>query len=177
MNDEHDEYEQLVTKLEKQYPRMFYRPYGGVAVDKGWWPIIEALCAAIDNHLKWKQRTRVQQIKVARAKRIGIGALVSLHQGKHPVLLDYHIELARRDLERDIVIPPKVPHVYVEQIKEKFGGLRFYYQGGDDYIDGLVDMAERWANQSCEVCGAPGKKTRGGWIRTLCEQHGRKDNE
>ena len=61
--------------------------------------------------------------------------------------------------------------VVVEQIKEKFGGLRFYYQGGDDTIDGMVRMAESWAAHSCEECGKPGKSRSGGWIRTLCDEH------
>ena len=61
--------------------------------------------------------------------------------------------------------------VVVEQIKEKFGGLRFYYQGGDEYINGLVTMAESWAAHSCETCGAPGERRSGGWIRTLCDHH------
>ncbi len=61
-----------------------------------------------------------------------------------------------------------VPQVVVEQIKEKFGGLRFYYQGGDDTIDGMVRMAESWAGHSCEECGNPGTRRSGGWIRTLC---------
>ena len=64
-----------------------------------------------------------------------------------------------------------VPQVVVEQIKEKFGGLRFYYQGGDDYVSGLVSMAESWAGASCENCGAPGKRREGGWIKTLCDHH------
>ena len=64
-----------------------------------------------------------------------------------------------------------VPQVVVEQIKEKFGGLRFYYQGGDDEISGMVRMAEAWADHSCEECGAPGKRRNGGWIRTLCDLH------
>jgi hypothetical protein len=64
-----------------------------------------------------------------------------------------------------------VPQVTVEQIKEKFGGLRFYYSGGDDTIDGMVRMAESWADHSCETCGAPGKKRNSGWIRTLCDRH------
>lgn len=64
-----------------------------------------------------------------------------------------------------------VEQVVVEQIKEKFGGLRFYYTGGDSYIDGLVDMAESWASHTCEECGAPGKSRSGGWIRTLCDVH------
>jgi hypothetical protein len=64
-----------------------------------------------------------------------------------------------------------VPQVVVEQIKEKFGGLRFYYQGGDEQIHGMVRMAEAWADRSCEECGAPGERRNGGWIRTLCDQH------
>lgn len=63
------------------------------------------------------------------------------------------------------------PQVIVEQVKEKFGGLRFYYQGGDDHISGMVSMAESWASHSCEECGAPGKRTSGGWVRTLCDFH------
>lgn len=61
--------------------------------------------------------------------------------------------------------------VVVEQIKEKFGGLRFYYSGGDDVVDGMVRMAESWAGRSCEQCGKPGKSRQGGWIRTLCDEH------
>lgn len=64
-----------------------------------------------------------------------------------------------------------VPQVTVAQIKEKFGGLRFYYDGGDDYIQGLVSMAESWADTACEECGGIGKRRSGGWIRTLCDLH------
>jgi hypothetical protein len=66
---------------------------------------------------------------------------------------------------------PVVEQVVVEQIKEKFGGLRFYYQGGDDKIQGMVRMAEAWADRSCEECGAPGTAGGKGWIRTLCPTH------
>jgi hypothetical protein len=61
--------------------------------------------------------------------------------------------------------------VVVEQIKEKFGGLRFYYQGGNEQIHGMVRMAEAWAAHSCEECGRPGKSRSGGWVRTLCDEH------
>jgi hypothetical protein len=64
-----------------------------------------------------------------------------------------------------------VSQVVVAQIKEKFGGLRFYYSGGDEYISGLVSMAESWAACSCETCGTPGERREGGWIRTLCDTH------
>lgn len=60
--------------------------------------------------------------------------------------------------------------VDITQIKEKFGGLRFYYNGGDDYIDGMVTMAESLSYHICESCGTT--KNIGytkGWITTLCE--------
>jgi hypothetical protein len=64
-----------------------------------------------------------------------------------------------------------IAQVEVAQIKEKFGGLRFYYSGGDDEISGMVRMAEAWADIACEECGAAGKRRSGGWIRTLCDRH------
>lgn len=64
-----------------------------------------------------------------------------------------------------------VPQVKVTQIKEKFGGLRFYFDGGDEYVEGLVRMAECWADRSCEICGKPGRSRSGGWIKTLCDEH------
>lgn len=63
------------------------------------------------------------------------------------------------------------PQVVVVQIKEKFGGLRFYYEGGDEHIGGMVRMAEAWASRSCEECGNLGNRTQGGWVRTLCDFH------
>ena len=68
-------------------------------------------------------------------------------------------------------IPDEVEQVVVRQIKEKFGGLRFYYDGGDDEISGMVRMAESWAARSCETCGAPGTSGGKGWIKTLCPTH------
>lgn len=61
------------------------------------------------------------------------------------------------------------------QIKEKFGGLRFYSwgegQGMDDpdLYQQLVDNAEREAARTCEDCGAVGElQCLLGWYRTLC---------
>ena len=62
-----------------------------------------------------------------------------------------------------------VPQVTVDQVKEKFGTLRFYYTGGDDYVRGLVSMAESMSAVTCESCGHPGEQTRGGWIKTNCK--------
>lgn len=71
----------------------------------------------------------------------------------------------------------EVPQVVAVQVKEKFGGLRFYYEGGDDHIHGMVRMAESWAAVTCEECGAPGVARHGGWIKTLCDTHKKERDE
>lgn len=123
MNEEL-EYDAFAKSMEEKYPKMFAQPYGGFAVDKGWWPILQALCSNIQHYLNWKNK------------------------------------------ESEVV-----PQVVVTQIKEKFGGLRFYYDGGDDRVQGMVAMAEAWADKSCEECGAPGTSGGRGWLKTLCPTH------
>jgi hypothetical protein len=124
-----NEYENFAKQMEEKFPKMFEHKYGGFAVGQGWWPILEALCANIQQHTDWRNR------------------------------------------ETEIV-----PQVVVEQIKEKFGGLRFYYQGGDEQISGMVRMAEAWAGRHCETCGAPGTSGGKGWIKTLCPTHRAEDD-
>jgi len=60
--------------------------------------------------------------------------------------------------------------VTFDQIKEKWGGLRIYYIGGDDYIRGVVDMAEEMSYNICERCGCPGSPNKQGWVITLCDK-------
>ncbi len=71
----------------------------------------------------------------------------------------------------------KVAQVVATQVKEKFGGLRFYYNGGDDVIDGMVRMAESWAANTCETCGKPGTLRGKGWLYTACDEHTRPDDK
>ena len=60
---------------------------------------------------------------------------------------------------------------YVTQIKEKFGTLRFYMNHEDDFMSGVIALAEYWSGSICEDCGAKGV-TRNvfGWMRTLCDK-------
>jgi hypothetical protein len=81
-----------------------------------------------------------------------------------------HVEWKQNQLEK-YKQGQGCPDVHVSQIKEKFGGLRFYYDGGDEYISGLVAMAESWASVTCEKCGNPGSLRSGGWMQTLCDTH------
>ena len=56
-----------------------------------------------------------------------------------------------------------------QQIKEKFGGLRFYIGAGNDEIHAIISRYESLSYKTCEECGFPGKRTSGGWIKTLCK--------
>lgn len=61
----------------------------------------------------------------------------------------------------------------VVQVKEKWGGLRFYTDGLPvdiaDEIDVLISKAESDSYTICEVCGNTGQLRKGGWWRTLCD--------
>lgn len=57
------------------------------------------------------------------------------------------------------------------QVKEKFGGLRFYINSGSDEIYKKIFKAEIKSNEVCEKCGEPGESISGGWIVTLCKFH------
>ena len=61
------------------------------------------------------------------------------------------------------------PQLTCTQMKEKFGGLRFYYDGGDDLIEGMVVMAEYLCDITCQDCGSEQDigQTKG-WVSTLC---------
>jgi hypothetical protein len=133
-----NQYEEFAKKMETEYPRMFSGRYGGFAVGKGWWPLLEKLCATIQRHTDWANDTRT--------------ALLIANPYNHK-------------------IPDECPQVVVEQVKEKFGTLRFYYQGGDDYIRGAVSLAESLTGHLCEDCGGFGEVRHGGWIRVLCDVH------
>jgi hypothetical protein len=56
------------------------------------------------------------------------------------------------------------------QVKEKFGGLRFYISGGDGRVYGMIEMAETLSRMTCEHCGKDGKVRGKGWIYTLCDE-------
>jgi hypothetical protein len=77
--------------------------------------------------------------------------------------------------ERLSEIPEYFP-VKFDQIKEKFGGLRIYFSGGDEYVEGLIAMAESISYKLCEVCGDRGSPNDGGWISTLCDNCRNKTN-
>ena len=76
--------------------------------------------------------------------------------------IQHHIDWKNRKEE-------VIAQVTLDQVKEKFGTLRFYYSGGDDAIDGMVRMAESMSGVTCEECSAPAQTHGPGWIRTICK--------
>jgi hypothetical protein len=62
------------------------------------------------------------------------------------------------------------PSVYVAQVKEKFGGLRFYADGVSEKMQELIEEIEDTSLYTCEVCGNEGKvRNRNGRLKTLCD--------
>lgn len=58
------------------------------------------------------------------------------------------------------------------QIKEKFGGLRFYINGAppNSKIYDIINKYEDLSFEICEFCGAPGKtEDYQGWLFTWCK--------
>src|SRR5262249_3378428 len=65
--------------------------------------------------------------------------------------------------------------VRAAQVKEKFGGLRFYVDGGNDKIRAAISRAEAASGETCETCGKPGKIVGISWMYCACPDHVRKD--
>lgn len=83
-----------------------------------------------------------------------------------------HID--QREKDEKVVTKGDLAQVVAHQVKEKFSSLRFYYGGGDEYIEGMVDLAEELSMRTCEQCGATGHDvgtTTKGWLSTLCRTH------
>lgn len=60
------------------------------------------------------------------------------------------------------------------QVKEKFGGLRFYINDAPREVFDIISKYEDMSYKTCEVCGQPGIQRPGGWIETLCDKHYKK---
>ena len=66
---------------------------------------------------------------------------------------------------------------FVSQVKEKYGGLRYYIFLGTDEIYDLINEAENSSYNICEECGKPGKTYGTGWRYTRCLECWEKRND
>ena len=89
---------------------------------------------------------------------------IDCNQGWHQLIVDCHRELSVID-----------PDYKLYQVKEKFGGLRYYIDSSSkDYyaMRDVIDKFERLSLQTCEYTGEPGvlAKGKGGWMKTLSKE-------
>jgi hypothetical protein len=155
----------MKSKLEKEliekYPKIFQVTEGrrilpfpmfGFECGDGWYNILNSLCFQIQSYIDWHEK--LNQNIIERNK--------------------------EEDPEGQInqqMLQPYIPQVIVTQVKEKFGTLRFYYDGGDEKIDGMVRMAEAMSAVTCEVCGNVGNFRGRGWYYTSCDEHAREEDK
>lgn len=152
--------EQFDQHLREKYPLIFSQRCE-MSVGDGWFDIIDRLCANIQSHIDHAEKQRKYNIQWN-------------EEVNNP---DYDWEDRSFIKREERVVPELIEQVVATQIKEKFGTLRFYYRGGDDYIWGLEAMADSMSAVICEDCGSPGKlrsrkkEQKYSWIRTLCDNH------
>ena len=181
MKRELDEY------LCKVYPKMMVNRHKnmqetcmcwGFECGDGWFQILNQLMGNIQHHIDWKEKQRKWAIDynyMAAQCKAGNFDLFE-EENKNITNEEYKNKRLAEIVAGDFrTVPESIPQVTLDQVKEKFGTLRFYYSGGDDYISGLVSMAESMSGITCETCGKPGTSTGGGWIKTACVEHGGQD--
>jgi hypothetical protein len=87
---------------------------------------------------------------------------IEVDEGWYRLVLDCDKELSEIDPKYDLF-----------QVKEKFGGLRYYFQSSNpdvrDKMDAIVAKYEEIASKTCEATGGPGvlMKSVGNWYKTL----------
>jgi hypothetical protein len=176
--------EELDKQLCEKYPYMFQERNmpmtqtcmcWGFSHGDGWFNIIDALCSSIDRHISWRRSQRAKALVFNRKLKQAIKSNdASILINPKYADQDWHI----RDCNKKLIeqhfseVPEYVSRVVVEQVKEKFGTLRFYYRGGDDTVYGMVRLAEEMSARTCEQCGVPATtENQNGWVVTLCKKH------
>ena len=90
----------------------------------------------------------------------------SVGEGWYPIIKDLINELIELGWDKRIT-----------QVKEKFGGLRFYIEtypeGGQD----VIIKYEKLSYETCEKCGEKGSNRNLGWYYTLCDDHAKEKEE
>jgi hypothetical protein len=90
--------------------------------------------------------------------------------GWYPLIKDLSIGLEKLINESEV---SEADDYYATQVKEKYGGLRFYMSSSSDAMEDLIEHAEELSLQTCEYCGEPGIPSQvkpNGWITTLCDK-------
>jgi len=179
--------QELDEALCAKYPKIFKYRHApmthtamcwGFECGDGWYNIIDVLCGNIQSHVDFKRKRRARALQFNRAlKRALAGDTRPLQMhftfGGKGEPDEWAIEMANKAIVKAEFneVPPPMPYITASQVKEKFGGLRFYTNGYTDEVSGMIRMAESMSYRTCEVCGNPGRSNNHGWISTLCDTH------
>ena len=130
----------------------------GLECGDGWYNIIDILCGKLCSEwLSAKSRYDFIKDRVGE-KMYGNASGDTITQGE----IDFRKQIMEEEASK---VPVAV------QVKEKFGGLRFYVQAATDKHYNFISFAESMSYRTCEECGAPGKTYTDGWHRTMCDIH------
>lgn len=61
-------------------------------------------------------------------------------------------------------------HPRASQVKEKYGGLRFYMMTSTDKMEEIISEYEALSETICDECGKPGEIKGGGWLVCNCDE-------
>ena len=157
---------ELDEALVARYPLIFRDRNGdmrttlmcwGFECGDGWYNIIDVLCGKLSSeYLSAKSRYDFIKDKVGE----------KLYGGSGDIITQGEIDLRKQIVDEEAA---KVP--VAVQVKEKFGGLRFYVNGATDKHWSYINFAESMSYRTCEQCGNPGKTYTDGWHMTLCDIH------
>ena len=153
-----DEIKKLASQESIVVPMQF-----GFEVGDGWYMLLDELMGDIKNHVENENRNRKNRVRSKFAQRLDtLRHRLPWKWKRIKNLIFWIVNKFPRGVD---LMPP----IQIDQIKEKFGGLRFYYHGGDDYIYGMTSFAESLSYQICETCGTTiGVGQTKGWIYTIC---------
>ena len=128
----------------------------GLECGDGWYNIIDTLCGLLTYDYR-SAKSRYDHLLET-----GVGNVL---YGTKTVTQEALDEAKTKLDEETLKVPVAV------QVKEKFGGLRFYVQAATDKHYQYISFAESMSYRTCEECGAPGKTYTDGWHTTLCDIH------
>lgn len=162
MLDPNEPLPESINRLFKQEHTVVPMQFGFECGD-GWYWILDKLMGTIQFHIEQENHNRDREPKIKWLDKLSWKLRIKT-SAKQKLLRKIGEWLWSKQ-------PRGVPHMdfRVTQIKEKFGGLRFYYNGGDKFIDGAVSLSETMSYHTCEICGTTehvGQTS--GWVYTIC---------
>lgn len=158
---------ELDEALCAKYPEVFKNRNGdmrttamcwGFECGDGWYNLIDTLCSLLTSQYR-QSKESYEYAKECLEKNDG-----KTHWGK-PITAEEVEEKRLKMIEESEKIPVAV------QVKEKFGGLRFYVDRASEKHYNYITFAESMSYHICEECGSPGKTYTDGWHMTLCDIH------